>query len=128
MSAYYHAIDSLYPDQGIPGQGSMRNEFVGILFAVGALLFAYQGYSRLEDYALNLAGVLALETARIVFLFWRCKPRLLAAALPVVARVSRAPLQPTRLPPQKGRDGAGSSVVFLNLNPNLPFGRRSLEL
>ena len=49
MGAYYHAIDSLHPDQGIPGQGSMRNEFVGILFAVGALLFAYQGYSRLED-------------------------------------------------------------------------------
>jgi hypothetical protein len=123
MSAYYHAIDSLYPDQGIPGQGSMRNEFVGILFAVGALLFAYQGYSRLEDYALNLAGVLALETARIVFLFWRCKPRLLAAAL------LKLPLQPTRLPPQKGRDGAGSSVVFLNPEPpNLPFGRRSLEL
>jgi hypothetical protein len=52
MSAYYHA-----------GQGVMRNEFVGILFAVGALLFAYQGYSRLEDYALNLAGVLALGIA-----------------------------------------------------------------
>ena len=52
MSAYYHA-----------GQGVMRNEFVGILFAVGALLFAYQGYSRFEDCALNLAGVLALGIA-----------------------------------------------------------------
>jgi hypothetical protein len=48
MRAYYHAIDSLHLDQGSPGQGSMRNEFVGILFAVGALLFAFQGYSRLR--------------------------------------------------------------------------------
>jgi len=52
MSAYYHA-----------SQGVMRNEFVGILFAVGALLFAYQGYSRFEDMALNVAGVLALGIA-----------------------------------------------------------------
>jgi len=54
MSAYYHASDLLYPDQGPPGQGVMSNEFVGILFAVGALLIAYQGYSWLEDYALNV--------------------------------------------------------------------------
>jgi hypothetical protein len=54
MSAYYYA-----------GQGVMRNGFVGILFAVGALLFAYQGYSRFEDYALNLAAVLALGIALI---------------------------------------------------------------
>jgi hypothetical protein len=58
MSAYYHAGDPLHP-----GQGVMRNEFVGILFAVGVLLFAYQGYSRFEDYALNLAGLLALGIA-----------------------------------------------------------------
>ena len=37
----------------------MRDEFVGILFAVGVILFVYQGYTRLEDYALNLAGILA---------------------------------------------------------------------
>jgi len=59
MSAYYHhAIPILHP-----GLGVMRNEFVGILFAVGALLFAYQGYSRFEDYALNFAGVFALGIA-----------------------------------------------------------------
>jgi hypothetical protein len=63
MSAYYHASDFLYPEQGPSGQGVMRNEFVGLLFAVGALLFAYQGYSWLEDYALNLAGFLALGIA-----------------------------------------------------------------
>ena len=54
MSAYYY-------ESG--GMGVMRNEFVGILFAVGALLFAYQGYSRFEDMALNVAGVLALGIA-----------------------------------------------------------------
>ena len=61
MSAYYHASDFLHPEQGPPGDGVMRNEFVGILFAVGALLVVYQGYSWLEDYALNAAGALALE-------------------------------------------------------------------
>src|SRR5262245_28860273 len=54
MSAYYF-------ENG--GAGVMRNEFVGILFAVGALLFAYQGYSRFVDMALNVAGVLALGIA-----------------------------------------------------------------
>ena len=63
MSAYYHVSDFLHPDQGAPGQGVMRNEFVGILFAVGVLLFAYQGFSRFEDYALNLAGILAFGIA-----------------------------------------------------------------
>jgi hypothetical protein len=52
MSAYYH-----------DGAGVMRNEFVGILFAVGALLFAYQGYSEFEDWALNFAGIFALGIA-----------------------------------------------------------------
>lgn len=63
MSAYYHVSSFLHPDQSPPGQGVMRNEFVGILFAVGALLIAYEGYSRLEDYALNLAGALAFGIA-----------------------------------------------------------------
>lgn len=62
MSAYYH-VSTPPPDLGEPGQGVMRNEFVGILFAVGVLLFAYQGYSRLEDIALNLAGILAFGVA-----------------------------------------------------------------
>lgn len=58
MSAYYHAGDALNP-----GQGVLRNEFVGILFAIGTILFLYQGITRLEDYALNIAGVLALGIA-----------------------------------------------------------------
>jgi hypothetical protein len=60
LSAYYHASNPFNP---VPGHGVMRNEFVGILFAVGAILFLYQGFTRLEDYALNLAGVLALAVA-----------------------------------------------------------------
>ena len=62
MSEYYHA-----------GDGAMRSEFVGILFAIGTILFLYKGVTRLEDYALNLAGVLALG----ITLFpmpWHCEP------------------------------------------------------
>ena len=43
--------------------GTMRNWFVGLLFATGALLFVNQGHSRKEDWALNLAGVLAIGIA-----------------------------------------------------------------
>ena len=59
MSAYYHASASFPPGEGPPGQGVMRDEFVGILIAVGAILIVYQGYTRLEDWALNLAGAFA---------------------------------------------------------------------
>ena len=63
MSAYYHASDPVHPELGAPGQGIMRNVFVGILFAVGALLIVYQGMSPFEDWALNLAGVMAFGIA-----------------------------------------------------------------
>lgn len=63
MSAYYHASDPVHPELGPAGQGVMRNGFVGILFAVSGLLLVYQGYSKLEDYALNLASMLALGIA-----------------------------------------------------------------
>ena len=49
MSAYYYTV--------------MRDTFVGLLFAVGVILFVYQGYTRFEDWALNLAGGLALGIA-----------------------------------------------------------------
>lgn len=65
MSAYYHTSDSLHPGEGLPGQGVMRDEFVGILFAIGAMLFIYQGYTRFEDWALNFAGILAWGIALI---------------------------------------------------------------
>jgi len=43
MSAYYYTV--------------MRDEFVGILVAIGALLVVYRGYTQLENVALDLAGV-----------------------------------------------------------------------
>jgi hypothetical protein len=52
MSAYYHA-----------GNGAMRNVFVGILFAIGMALFVYQGFTKLEDIALDLAAILACGIA-----------------------------------------------------------------
>src|SRR5947209_4402485 len=56
MSAYYHAT--------LDGR-SMRNVFVGVLFAVGGLLYVYKGYSRTENYVLSLAGVFAIGIALI---------------------------------------------------------------
>ncbi len=49
ISAYYHT--------------SMRNVFVGILFAIGASLYLYKGYSTVEDFVLDGAGILALGIA-----------------------------------------------------------------
>lgn len=62
MSAYYHANCDGY---------SMRNWFVGILFAVGIILYLYKGYSSQENYALNIAGVLAICVA-IIPMKWAC--------------------------------------------------------
>jgi hypothetical protein len=49
MSAYYHT--------------SMRNAFVGFLFALAGFLILYSGFSRLENWALNLAGAFAVGVA-----------------------------------------------------------------
>ncbi len=54
LSAYYHAAAH--------GQ-SMRDWFVGILFAAGPVLYLYKGFSRHEDWALNLAGICAIAIA-----------------------------------------------------------------
>lgn len=62
ISAYYHADG-----------GAMRDVFVGGLWAIGAFLFLYKGYSRAEDWALNLAGVLALGIA-LVPMDWGVAP------------------------------------------------------
>lgn len=62
MSAYYHAA--------CDGQ-SMRNWFVGLLFAVGIILYLYKGFSRKENYALNIAGILAVAIA-VIPMEWAC--------------------------------------------------------
>jgi hypothetical protein len=58
MSAYYHAVGT-----DATGHGSMRNWFVGILFAVSISLGLYRGYSRVEDWLLDAAGVLGIGIA-----------------------------------------------------------------
>ena len=49
MSAYYHT--------------EMRDAFVGILCAIGAFLFLYKGFTKLEDWLLNAAGLFAVLVA-----------------------------------------------------------------
>jgi hypothetical protein len=53
LSAYYFATP----------HGTERDWFVGSLFAVGALLLAYKGFTRKEDWLLNIAGVLCAGIA-----------------------------------------------------------------
>ncbi len=62
MSAYYHEVNN--------GK-SMRNWFVGILFAIGIVVYLYKGYSHKENYALNFAGVFAIGIA-IFPMEWKC--------------------------------------------------------
>lgn len=49
LSAYYHT--------------DMRDVFVGVLFAVGTFLYLYKGFTRLENGALNLAGIFLVGVA-----------------------------------------------------------------
>lgn len=57
MSAYYHAA-------GFDGR-SMRDWFVGLLFALGISLYLYKGFGRPENWALNVAGAMAVAVAVI---------------------------------------------------------------
>ena len=66
MSEYYHLFD---PVKFEYGKGVMRDAFVGILFAEAALLFAYKGFTRLEDNALNIASAMAIGVA-VVPMSW----------------------------------------------------------
>jgi hypothetical protein len=50
MSAYYYSP-------------AMRDTFVGVLVAIGVFLYLYRGFSRQENWALNLAGALAVGIA-----------------------------------------------------------------
>ncbi|HVE79872.1 MAG TPA: hypothetical protein VNA89_13485 [Gemmatimonadaceae bacterium] len=52
MSAYYYSP-------------AMRDTFVGALVAIGAFLYLYKGFSRRENWALNLAGALAVGIAMV---------------------------------------------------------------
>jgi hypothetical protein len=54
MSAYYHAVAD---------ERSMRTWFVGILFALGVLLYLYKGFSVRENVALNIAGIATVMVA-----------------------------------------------------------------
>lgn len=60
MSAYYHA-----------GGGAMRDVFIGVLVAVGAALFLYRGFTKLENIALDLAGVFIVGVAMFP-MEWEC--------------------------------------------------------
>lgn len=58
ISAYYYFA----PGHAGP-PGTMRDVFVGMLWAVGSFLVFYRGYSAAENWALNLAGVAAATIA-----------------------------------------------------------------
>ncbi|HYX15108.1 MAG TPA: DUF998 domain-containing protein [Nostoc sp.] len=60
ISAYYHS-----------GGGTTRDLFVGILCAIGAFLCLYKGYSLLEDWALNGAGIFLVGVA-LFPMEWNC--------------------------------------------------------
>jgi len=61
------------PEQETLKPGTMRNWFVGLLFATGMLLYINQGHSRKEDLALNIAGLFAVGIA-IFPMAWDCHP------------------------------------------------------
>jgi hypothetical protein len=66
ISAYYHAFVPTTQPPGlfdVAGNGTMRNWFVGILWAIGVFLVLYRGYGRRENTALNIAGVLLVIVA-----------------------------------------------------------------
>jgi len=52
MSAYYYSP-------------AMRDTFVGAVVAIGVFLYLYKGFSRQENWALNLAGALAVGVALV---------------------------------------------------------------
>jgi hypothetical protein len=60
LSAYYHCTDGVCAARG---GGAGRDVLTGVLWAVGTFLFFYRGYTRKEDWALNLAGIAAAAVA-----------------------------------------------------------------
>jgi len=61
LSAYYHCSRSGCGT--VAGTGAARDVLVGVLWAAGTFLIFYRGYSRREDWALNLAGLAAAGVA-----------------------------------------------------------------
>ncbi len=61
LSAYYHC--SRGGCGTVAGTGAARDVLVGVLWAAGTFLIFYRGYSRREDWALNLAGIAAAGVA-----------------------------------------------------------------
>ena len=59
ISAYYH-FRHVAGGESAYGAGAARDLFVGVLWAIGAFLFFYKGYSSKENIALNVAGVAAV--------------------------------------------------------------------
>jgi hypothetical protein len=52
--------------------GTMRNYFVGLMFAIGFILYVYKGYTDRENIALNFAGVMAVGVA-LFPMPWDCE-------------------------------------------------------
>ncbi|HEY5724287.1 MAG TPA: hypothetical protein VIT45_18400 [Allosphingosinicella sp.] len=61
LSAYYHCTGDVCGPSA--GDGKARDVLVGVLWATATFLIFYRGYTRKEDWALNLAGVAAAGVA-----------------------------------------------------------------
>jgi hypothetical protein len=61
LSAYYHC--SRGGCGPAAGDGAARDVLVGVLWATATFLIFYRGYTRKEDWALNLAGIAAAGVA-----------------------------------------------------------------
>lgn len=63
LSAYYHFARVGIGGGSAFGAGTMRDVFVGVLWTIGSFLFFYRGYSRPENWMLNLAGAAAVAVS-----------------------------------------------------------------
>ncbi|WP_432201340.1 hypothetical protein ACRAQ7_03840 [Erythrobacter sp. W53] len=87
LSAYYHF-----------DMGKMRDVFVGILWAIGAFLFFYKGYTRRENAALTVAGLAAVVVAMVPM---ACNPSICAPS--------------TTLMPASGSVHGTAAIIFFLL-------------
>ncbi len=68
LSAYYFGFQPKVDTNWAYSNYPTRVFFVGILFALGFSLWAYKGFSRLENILLNIAGLCAILVA--IFPMW----------------------------------------------------------